>query len=169
MWHLRKPYSHLFVVLQKPLRVDYVQPWWRFRLICCTPRFIEPHLESIKAEECSWLSQTNKFNCFPVMLSITWGRWVAEDQSILMQNVEYGCSHSFPLRILFNKEHNSLRSLEAQKLKLLFLKHFSFETKVLQIDNKLNQPTINTTQSIADKPVWIHLTNINPSVRKVEQ
>ena len=70
-----------------------------------------------------------------------------------MQNVEYGCSYSFPLRILFNKERDSLRSLEAQKLKLLFLKHFSFETKILQIDNKLNQPTINTTQSIADKPV----------------
>lgn len=44
------------------------------------------------------------------------------------------------------------------------LKLLSFATKTLQINNKLNQPTINSTQPIADKRVWIHLTNINPGV-----
>lgn len=62
-----------------------------------------------------------------------------------------------------------LWSLEAQKLKLSFLKHFSFATKILQINNKLNQPMVNSTQSANDKRVWIYLTNINPSVYKTEQ
>lgn len=84
-----------------------------------------------------------------------------------MQIVEYWYSYSFPLRILFYKERDSLRSLETQKLERLFLKHVSFATKILQINNKLNQPMINTTQSTANTRVWIHLTNINPSVRKM--
>lgn len=79
---------------------------------------------------------------------------MAEGRSIFIQNVEYRWySYSFLLRILFYKERGSLRSLEPQKLKLLFLTHFSFATKILQINNKLNQPMINTTQSTADKRV----------------
>lgn len=126
---------------------------WLFQLseLHTAPQFIQ---ESTKAEECSWLSQTNKFSWFPVitlMLSVTWGRMGCRNQSIFIQNVEYWDSYSFPLRILFYKECDSLRCLEAQKLKLLFLKHFSFATKILQINSKLNQPTINTTQSTADQ------------------
>lgn len=153
--------------------------WWAapvtasVSLLSITPRLIGPDLESTQAGERSWLSQTNQLNrclVMTLMLDTTWGRMGDRRPEhfytkcrILIQ------LYSFPLRILFYKECDALRSREAQKLKLLFLKHFNFATKILQINNKLNQPTINTAQSTADKRVCVHLTRINPGERKTEQ